>query len=66
MTTLAEIEAATDQLSPDEQRELFLFLTLRLRSAGQPLPEPREFSRSEVAGWIAEDEADVSSAGHDD
>jgi hypothetical protein len=32
MSTLAEIEAATEALSPEEQAELFRFLAARLRS----------------------------------
>lgn len=59
MTTLAEIETAADALSPAEKRELVLFLTARLRAGGEALPEPREWSREQLADWIAEDEADL-------
>lgn len=55
MSTLAEIESAADSLSPEQKQELFLFLAARLRGAGQ-LPPPREFSREQIAGWIADDE----------
>ena len=59
MSTLAEIEAAADELSPEEKQELILFLATRLRNSGVKLPEPRKFRREQVANWIAEDEADM-------
>jgi hypothetical protein len=59
MTTLAEIESAAVALSPAEKQELMLFLASRLRSEGATLPEPRAFTRDEMATWIAEDEADM-------
>jgi hypothetical protein len=59
MTTLAEIETAADALSPEQKEELLLFLAVRLRSQRAALPEPRKFSREKIAGWIAEDEADM-------
>jgi hypothetical protein len=36
-----------------------LFLATRLRAQGLQMPEPRKFSRDQMAGWIAEDEADM-------
>lgn len=59
MTTLAEIESAAVSLSPAEKQELMLFLASRLRAEGGVLPEPRMFTQEEMAGWIAEDEADM-------
>lgn len=59
MSTLAEIEAAADRLPPEEKQELLLFLAVRLRKEGGSLPEPRKFTREEMAAWIAEDEADM-------
>ena len=59
MVTLAEIETAAAGLSPAEKQELMLFLASRLRSEGAVLPEPRTFTPEEIAGWIAEDEADM-------
>ena len=59
MVTLAEIESAPAGLSPAEKQELMLFLASRLRAEGAPLPEPRTFMPEEIAGWIAEDEADM-------
>ena len=56
MSTLAEIEAAADALPPEQQQELFLFLAVRLRGDGAPLPPPREFSREQIAAWVADDE----------
>ncbi len=59
MSTLLEIEAAADSLPVEQKEQLLLFLATRLRSAGATLPEPDEFSREEIAEWIAEDEADM-------
>jgi len=59
MSTLAEIEAAADTLPPEQKQELFLFLASRLRSSGVQLPPPREFTKEQIAAWIAEDEADM-------
>jgi hypothetical protein len=59
MSTLTEIEIAAAALSPQQKQELMLFLAARLRGEGAKLPEPRQFSHEEIAGWIAEDEADM-------
>ncbi len=59
MSTLAEIEAAADALTPEQKQELLLFLATRLRAHGGTSPEPRKFSREQIAGWIAQDEADM-------
>ena len=59
MSTLSEIEAAVEQLPPEEKQELLLFLATRLRKERGALPEPRKFAREEMAAWIAEDEADM-------
>jgi hypothetical protein len=59
MSTLAEIEAAAGALPPEQQQELLLFLAVRLRAQGTGLPDPRKFSREQMAAWIAEDEADM-------
>jgi hypothetical protein len=56
MSTLTEIEAAADQLPPEEKQELILFLATRLRATGAELPPPRTFSREQIAQWIADDE----------
>ena len=55
MSTLAEIESAVDSLSPEQKQELFPFLAARLRGAVQ-VPPPREFSREQIAAWLADDE----------
>lgn len=57
MSTLAEIEAATEGLTPEQREELFLFLAARLRSASDSLPTPREFTSEQIEGWIADDDA---------
>ncbi len=36
-----------------------LFLATRMRAHGARMPEPRKFSGEQMAGWIAEDEADM-------
>ncbi len=59
MSTLAEIEAAADSLPAAEKQELLLFLAARLRASGARPPEPRKFSKEQMAAWIAEDEADM-------
>ena len=59
MSTLSEIEAAAEGLRPEQKQELMLFLAARLRAQGARPPEPLNFSREEIAGWIAEDEADM-------
>jgi hypothetical protein len=59
MSKLDEIEAAAETLSAAEKQELMLFLATRLRAQGSRMPESRRFSREQMAGWIAEDEADM-------
>ena len=59
MSTLAEIEAAADQLPPEERQELLLFLAVRLRAERVGMPEPRKFAKEKMEAWIAEDEADM-------
>ena len=57
--TLAEIENATEALSPAEKQELLLFLATRLRRERRGLPAAHRFTREQVAAWMAEDEADL-------
>jgi hypothetical protein len=59
VSKLEEIEAAAETLPPAEKQQLMLFLATRLRTQGARMPEPRQFSREQMAGWIAEDEADM-------
>jgi hypothetical protein len=59
VSKLDEIEAAAETLPPEEKQQLMLFLATRLRGQGVRMPEPRKFSREQMAGWIAEDEADM-------
>ena len=59
VSNLAEIEAAADALPVEQKQELMLFLAARLRAQGARMPEPRTYSREQIAGWIAEDEADM-------
>lgn len=56
MTTLTDIELAADALPPEQKQELFLFLAARLRAGSTRLPVPRELSREQIEGWIADDE----------
>ena len=60
MSTLAEIEAAAEALSPKQKQELMLFLAARLRANGAKMLEPRAFSPDEIANWIARDETDLA------
>jgi hypothetical protein len=59
MSSLLEIEAAADALPAQQKQELLIFLATRLRADGARLPNPRRFSREQMAAWIAEDEADM-------
>ena len=59
MRNLAETEAAADVLPLEEKQELFLFVAMRLRAQRGSLPQPRKLSGEQVAGWSAEDEADL-------
>jgi hypothetical protein len=59
MSKLEEIEAAAEALGREEKQQLMLFLATRMRAQGVQLPEPRKFSRDQMAAWIAEDEADM-------
>jgi hypothetical protein len=59
VSKLDEIEAAAETLPPEEKQQLMLFLATRLRGQGVGMPEPRKFSREQMAAWIAEDEADM-------
>ena len=59
MSKLEEIEAAAESLGRNEKQQLMLFLATRLRTQGAVVPEPRKFSRDQIAAWIAEDEADM-------
>jgi hypothetical protein len=54
MSSLAEIEAAADSLSPAEKEELLRFLAIRLRKE-RPQPAPRIYSDEELASMLAED-----------
>jgi len=59
MSTLAEIEAAADSLPDEQKQELLLYLAARLRSPDARIPEPRKYSREQMAAWIAQDEKDM-------
>ncbi|MGC3988500.1 MAG: hypothetical protein QM796_02210 [Chthoniobacteraceae bacterium] len=59
MSTLDEIEKATERLSQEEKQELLLFLAVRLREDSSQTPEPRKFTKEEMDAWIVEDEADL-------
>ena len=56
MSTLAEIEKATTELSADEQKQLLRFLLRIIPVDEAALPEPRLFSEDEIQGWLREDE----------
>lgn len=59
MSTLAEIESATRQLSLAERQQLLIFIAQMLREEGQSLPEARTFSDAEMQTWMDEDEQDL-------
>ena len=58
VSTLAEIEVAVDLLPNAEKERLLRFLAIRLRQECIRGPEPRVFSREELAAMLSEDEAD--------
>jgi hypothetical protein len=60
MSTLAEIEAAAETLSPRQQQELMLFLATRLHSTGGVLPPPRDIPKETIEQWIKDDEEGFS------
>ena len=64
MSTLTEIEEAAAKLSPEQKRELLLFLAARLRADGAKIPPPLKYSREEMDSWIARDEADMEEFRH--
>ena len=55
----AEIKEAAAKLSPEQKRELLLFLAARLRTDGAKIPPSLKYNREEMASWIARDEADM-------
>jgi len=54
-----EIEEAAAKLSPEQKRELPLFLAARLRADGAKIPPPLKYRREEMDSWIARDKADM-------
>jgi len=52
MSTLAEINAAAEALTPEQGQELLLFAVARLRASAEPF-ERRKFTREKMASWIA-------------
>jgi hypothetical protein len=59
MSTLGEIEAATDRLSQEEKQELLVYLLQHFRRTDAELPAVREFSQEQTDSWIREDEAEM-------
>jgi hypothetical protein len=57
MTTLSEVEAAAESLTPEEKQELLRFLAIRLRGQHPPA-KPRIYSDEEIAAMLDEDESD--------
>ena len=60
MSKLDKIKAATEVLTPEEKQELMLFLAIRLRKGSVKLPEPRKFSKRQIAAWVCADDADMA------
>ncbi len=46
MSTLAEIDAAAEELTPEQGQELLLFAVARLRASAEPL-KGRKFTREQ-------------------
>jgi len=60
MSSLLDIEAATQTLTRDQKRALFVFLAQQLKADDLASAAPRIFSKESIYEWIAEDEADMS------
>jgi hypothetical protein len=56
MSTLTEIEAAADRLSPEEKLRLVRFLVHSMPPTRTPMPEPRDFTVEEMSAWLDEDQ----------
>ena len=59
MSTLAEIEKASEALSVEDKERLILFLAARLRGEGARTPPPRTLTREQIDAWVAADEAEL-------
>jgi hypothetical protein len=62
MGTLIEIESAAEKLPLEEKRKLFQFLAKQLSHQGERAakkPEPRKFTREQIAEWVERDEEDM-------
>jgi hypothetical protein len=59
MSTLSEIEAATESLPAEQLEKLMLFLAERLRRQRSDTPAPRRFDEERIASWVARDEAEM-------
>lgn len=59
MSTLPEIEAATEGLTRQEQEQLFLHLASRLRAEAGELPALQQYSAEQIDTWVLRDEADM-------
>ena len=59
MSTLTEIEQAAAKLPAEEQKQLLRFLLRVVPVNEAELPGPRNFSKEEIQGWLAEDEASM-------
>jgi hypothetical protein len=59
MSTLPEIEAAVESLTPQDKQQLLLFLAARLRAQSGSMPPVRRFTREQISGWIDEDDEEM-------
>jgi hypothetical protein len=59
VSTLMDIEQAAVKLPAQEQQQLLRFLLRVVPVAEAELPAPRQFSKEEIQGWLAEDEASM-------
>jgi hypothetical protein len=57
MTTLDDIQSASDVLSVTDKQQLMLYLAASLQAQGAPLPNLPGFSDELGTDWMAEDEA---------
>ena len=59
MSTLAEIEAARIRCHQNNSRNCFCFSPRACAAVALNSHPPREFTKEQIAAWIAEDEADM-------
>jgi hypothetical protein len=66
MSTLVEIEAAVQGLTPVEKERLLISIAQILRAEGREFPPPRRFTSEEMTVWLDEDEREIQKSTEND